>query len=152
MNRQQLLNRLETAWTALNGSFAGLSEARLTAPGVMGAWSVKEILAHVTTWEEEALKALPAIAAGGATPRYIQYGGIDGFNAKMSEQKRPLSLADTLRQMDDTYQRLLAYLQSVPDEQLTRETRFRHRLRLDTYGHYPLHAKAIRAWREQTGG
>ena len=33
--------------------------------------------------------------------------------------------------------------------QLTRETRFRRRLRLDTYGHYPKHAEAIRRWREQ---
>lgn len=152
MDRQQLLNRVETAWTALKESYAGLPDARLTASGVMGDWSVKEILAHVTTWEEEALEALPVIMAGGKTPRYIQYGGIDGFNARMSEQKRSLSLDHVLRQLDDTHQRLLAYLQSAPDEQLARETRFRHRLRLDTYSHYPLHARAIREWREQTGG
>jgi hypothetical protein len=33
----------------------------------------------------------------------------------------------------------------------TRETRFRRRLRLDTYGHYPTHARAIRAWRTTSG-
>jgi hypothetical protein len=37
----------------------------------------------------------------------------------------------------------------VPPEHLAKETRFRHRLRLDTYGHYPLHTQAIRQWRER---
>ena len=33
-------------------------------PGVTGAWSVKDILAHVTTWEGEALKHLPLVLRG----------------------------------------------------------------------------------------
>ena len=45
--------------------------------------------------------------------------------------------------------RLIDYLHSVPEEHFTRETPFRHRLRLDTYSHYPLHARAIREWRER---
>jgi hypothetical protein len=39
---------------------------------------------------------------------------------------------------------------SVPEELFTRETRFRRRLRFDTYGHYPIHARAIRQWRERS--
>ena len=115
----------------------------------MGEWSVKDILGHVTTWEEEALKALPLILTGGRPPRYIQYGGIDAFNAQMAEQKRDLALSEVLRQLEETHRRLLDYLQSVPEEHLARETPFRHRLRLDTYSHYPLHARAIHEWRER---
>jgi len=111
---------------------------------------VKDILAHVTTWEEEALQYLPLIIKGGRPPRYsIKYGGINGFNAQMTAQKRGLSLSDVLRQLDETHRRLIDYVQSVPEEQFTRETRFRRRLRLDTYSHYPKHAEAIRKWREQ---
>ena len=149
MDRQQLLKRLDGAWTAIKESVAGLTEAELMEPGVMGDWSVKDILAHVTTWEEEALKYLPLIITGGRPPRYIQYGGIDAFNAQMTEQKRDLALSDVLRQLDETHLRLIDYIRSVPEEHYTRETRFRHRLRLDTYSHYPLHARAIREWREQ---
>ena len=81
MNRSQLLRRVHTAWEALEQSFAALSEARLTEPGVSGEWSVKDILAHVTTWEAEALKYLPLIVEGGTPPRYASEGGIDVFNA-----------------------------------------------------------------------
>jgi hypothetical protein len=149
MDKHQLLKRLEKAWTAINESYDGLSDAQLTEPGVMGNWSVRDILAHVTTWEEEALKYLPLIINGGRPPRYIQYGGIDAFNAQMTEQKRGLALTDVLRQLDETHRRLIDYIENVPEDYFTRETRFRHRLRLDTYSHYPIHAKAIQAWRER---
>ncbi len=150
MDRHQLLERLDKAWTALKASYAGLSDAQMTEPGVVGAWSVKDILAHVTTWEEESLKYLPLIATGGRPPRYsVQYGGVDAFNAQMAEQKRRLSLSEVLKQLDETHHRLVDYIQAVPEEQFTRETPFRRRLRLDTYSHYPLHARAMRGWREQ---
>jgi len=152
MDRQQLLNKLDKAWAAFKESYTGLSELQLTEPGVTGDWSVKDILAHVTTWEEEALKYLPLISKGGRPPRYITYGGIDAFNAQMSEQKRGLALADVLRQLDETHGRLIDYVQSVPEAHFTRETRFRRRLRLDTYSHYPIHARAIREWRERSAG
>lgn len=127
-----------------------MSDAQLMEPGVTGEWSVRDILAHVTTWEEEALKHLPLILEGGRPPLYsAKYGGIDDFNALMTEQKRGLSLAEVLRQLDETHRRLIEYIHSAPEEQFTRETRFRRRLRLDTYSHYPKHAKAIARWREQ---
>jgi uncharacterized protein (TIGR03083 family) len=151
LKRQQLLTRLEDAWAALQQSYAGLSDAQMTTPGVAGEWSVKDILAHVATWEEEALKYLPLIIEGGRPPRYVSYGGIDAFNAQMTASKRGLSLADILRRLEDTHRQLIAYLHGVPEEHFTSETRFRHRLRLDTYSHYPLHTRMIRAWREQVG-
>ena len=149
MKKHQVFQKLEQAWTALKESYAGLPDAQITEPGVMGEWSVKDILAHVTTWEEEALKYLPLILSGGRPPRYIQYGGIDAFNVQVAEQKRDLALSEVLRQLEDTHRRLIDYLHSVPEEHFTRETRFRHRLRLDTYSHYPEHAKAIRQWRQR---
>jgi len=119
-------------------------------PGVTGAWSIKEIIAHVTWWEEEALTHLPLILAGGRPPRYsVTYGGIDAFNAGMTEQRKGLSLPEVLRQRDEVHGRLIAFIEAVPDDQVGGETRFRRRLRLDTYGHYPKHARAIRKWREQ---
>ena len=97
MDRRQLLKRLEEAWEALKESYAGLSDAELLEPGVAGAWSVRDVIAHVTWWEEEALTHLPLILAGGRPPRYsVTYGGIDAFNARMTAQKKDLSLAEVL--------------------------------------------------------
>jgi hypothetical protein len=147
MDRQATLRKLDQAWTAFKESFADLTESRLTEPGVTSDWSVKDILAHVTTWEQEALKYLPLIVAGDHPPRYVRYGGIDAFNAKMTEEKRDLSLREVLRQLDDIHGRLVDLVRRTDDAQFTHDTRFRRRLRLDTYSHYPQHAAAIRQWR-----
>jgi hypothetical protein len=150
MERQQVLQRLEKAWREFQQSYAGLTNSELLEPGVIKAWSVRDILAHVTTWEEEALKAFPVLLEGKRTPSYrALYGGIDSFNAKTTEQKRAMSLSQVREELERTHRRVIEYVQSVPEEQFTRETRFRRRLRLDTYSHYPIHAKAIRKWREQ---
>jgi hypothetical protein len=150
MNRQQLLTRLDTAWQVFLESYAGLSHSQLTESGVVDDWSVKDILAHVTTWEEEALRLLPLIVAGGRPPRYsVADWGIDAFNALMTERKRELPLSAVLKQLDETHRRLIELIENAPDDQITRETRFRRRLRLDTYGHYPIHTAMITAWRER---
>lgn len=148
--RQKLLLRLDRAWGAFKDSYAGLSNPELLDPGVTGAWSVRDIIAHVTTWEEEALKHLPLVLMGKRPPRYsVTYGGIDAFNARMTEQKKNLSLVEVVRHQEDVHRRLLALIEGTPENQLGGDTRFRHRLRLDTYGHYPKHASAIKEWRER---
>ena len=148
MTRQQLRARLDKAWIEFKDSFAGLSASELTQPGVTRAWSVKDIIAHVTTWEEEALKHLPSILKGKRPPLYsVTHGGIDAFNAEMTKRNAKLSLTQVLRRSDATHGRLIALVERVSETQIVRETRFRKRLRLDTYSHYPIHAKAIRKWR-----
>jgi hypothetical protein len=153
MAKAQLLARLDTAWEAFKASYAGLSESELMASGVTGTWAIRDIIAHVTWWEEEALTYLPRILDDGRPPRYsTTYGGIDAFNAQMTERKRHLSLSEVLRQQDDTHRRLVTYLQRVPEDQFAAGTRFHKRLRQDTYGHYPKHAKAILQWRGRAAG
>jgi uncharacterized protein (TIGR03083 family) len=152
MKKEQLLGKIDAAWASFQESYAGLSERQLTQPGVTGDWSVKDILAHVTTWEEEALHHLPGILEGKRPPRYsVLYGGIDAFNALKTEENRRRSLAEVLARLDETHARLVAYVAAAPDEQFTTETRFRRRVRLDAYSHYPIHTRAILAWRAEQG-
>lgn len=152
MKKEQLIGKIDVTWSALQESYAGLSEAQMSEPGVTGEWSVKDILAHVTTWEEEALHHLPGILAGQRPPRYsVLYGGIDAFNALKTEENRQRQLADVMARLDETHARLLAYVAAAPEEQFTTDTRFRRRIRLDTYGHYPVHTQAISEWRVSNG-
>src|SRR5437899_11422169 len=96
--RQQLLKRLDKAWCVFKDSYAGLSDADLLEPGVTGAWSVRDIIAHVTTWEEEALRHLPLVLMGKRPPRYsVTHSGIDAFNATTTERKTNSSLPEVFR-------------------------------------------------------
>ena len=110
--RQELLKRLDKAWSAFQGSYAGLSESELQEPGVTGAWSVRDIIAHVTTWEEEALRHLPHVLHGEKPPKYsVTHGGIAAFNAQATEQKKNLSIREVLKQQDNVHRRLIALIE-----------------------------------------
>lgn len=149
MNHAQLLQRISTRWDEFTASYAGLTGADMQTPGVVEDWSVRDILAHVSWWEEEALTHLPTILEGGRPERYsVRWGGIDAFNAAMTERRAALSLEEVLELHQSTHARLLDYLAGVPETAIATETRFRRRLRLDTWGHYPIHTEHIRAWRE----
>jgi hypothetical protein len=145
----RLLKSLDAAWKAFQESYAGLSDSQMEEPGVVGDWSVKDMLAHVTTWEQEALRYLPLIMEGGSPPRYKTYGGIDAFNARMTEEKRILPLSEVLLQLQEVHEQLVDFVANVPMEHLSSAARARRRLRLDTYAHYPEHTTAILEWRQR---
>ena len=147
MDRKQLLQRLDGPWQAFCHSYHDLDESSLSSPEIDG-WSVKDLIGHVASWEEETLKALPVILEGRRPPRY---GGIDRFNAGQIERRRGWNLDEVVRELADNHSRLLQYLEAAPESAFAMETRFRHRLRLDTYSHYPEHTEAILAWRRGRG-
>jgi hypothetical protein len=146
--KQALLQQIEKAWNQFRDSYAGLTELEMLQTGVTGEWSVRDIIAHVTTWEEETLEHLPGMLRGERCPRYsVRYGGINAFNALMTEKKKDFSFSDVLREQDKVHRKLIQFIEGVPEEFLSSGTRFRHRLRMDTYSHYPKHAAAIRRWK-----
>lgn len=145
-----LIDKVETAWADFHAAYAGLSDDDLLIPGVTGDWSIRDLIAHVTWWDAEAIAHLPTVLAGNIPPRYsVTYGGIDAFNALKTEEKRDLTLDEVRAEAKATHQRLLDYLRSIPPKALKGNSKFTHRLRLDTYGHYPTHAADIRRWRDR---
>ncbi len=152
MTKDQLLKKIENAWQEFTAAYDGLSKTQMLQPDVTGNWSVKDIIAHVTLWEGEALKHLPDIVKGKTPPKYsVTHGGIDAFNALMTERKRDLPLAEILKEQQKMHLGLLVYVSTLPDEVFATDTKARRRIRLDCYGHYPIHAKAIREWRKRIG-
>jgi hypothetical protein len=140
---------LEQEWQAFLKSFADLPKTDLLEAGVCGEWSIRDLMAHVTTWEEETLEALPLILEGKRTPKYsTKYGGVDAFNALQYEKKHSLSLAQVRRDLASTHKRLVAFLSDLPETAFT--PRLVRRLGIDTYKHYQEHREQIEGWRGKT--
>lgn len=149
MTVEVILNRIHAAYRAFTSSFDGLSEAQMLEPGVVGSWSVRDLVAHVSTWEQECLQALAVIRRGERLPRYRDlYGGINAFNKLMTERKAGLALPEVLAQAAQVHADLLAAVRSLSEAEAGSNTRVYKRLRVDTWEHYPEHTQAIRAWRE----
>ncbi len=145
--KERTLDRLEREWQALFQLWEDLPEDILLLPGAVGHWSTRDVMAHITTWENEALKALPLILEGKPLPRYM---GIDAFNAREQEHKRHLPLKRVKEELLATHHKLIQFLENVP-ESVFASARFTKRLRLDAIGHYREHAAQIAAWRTEQG-
>jgi len=150
MSKERVLNRIEQGWKIFLESFRCLTDNTMMESGAVGYWSVRDVLAHIATWEEEALKALPLILEGKSTPRYTRYGGIDAFNAQEQERKQHLSIELVKQESVATHQRLLDFLAELPESTFSPKSRFVKRLRLDTYNHYREHANQITQWRAES--
>ena len=146
MNRDQLIQRVDQRWRDFSDTYQRLPSDALLRAGVVGEWSVKDLISHIAVWEEESLTALSLIADEKWLPRYARFGGIDAFNQMKWLQFRDSPLPDVLSRSADTHRRLLDYLATAPEHLITGETRFRRRLRLDTYGHSQEHTRQIIAW------
>jgi len=136
----------------LLGSVEGLPDNALLEPNVVGVWSIRDTLAHVTTWEVEAQKALPVILRDQSLPRYAQNGGIDAFNAREREKKKNLSTHQVREELLATHQHLMSFLEAVPESYFISSNRFIRRLRWDIWNHYREHSRQILAWRKLRGG
>jgi uncharacterized protein (TIGR03083 family) len=98
---------------------AGLSDASAERPGLGGGeWSVKDLLGHLTSWEEYALAALDAWAAGETAPidRALRRDGLDSVNLAAVEAKASRAYEAIRGDFEAVHSRLLARLREMTDE------------------------------------
>jgi hypothetical protein len=149
MKKERLLSKVDANWDLLVNSFAGLDENQLDEKGVVGEWSVRDLLAHVTTWEEEAVKVLALAQSGQPIPGYRPYGGIDNFNAREQERKQSLSLEQLKADLVSTHGILIEHLMHIAESEFLGNKSLLRRLSFDTYRHYQEHANQILGWRHR---
>lgn len=144
----QLIERIDANWDAFRQSYEGLSDEEMLEPGVTGSWSVRDILAHVAVWDALVRTVLPGILETGHRPEYDEANeDLGAFNARMTEEKRGLSLDQVRQELEQNHQRLMEYLRDVAPDEVAANEAFRERLTADTWDHYPEHSAAIRDWR-----
>jgi hypothetical protein len=96
----------------LLAAISGLDEAALDRTGVLGDWSIKNVLAHIAAWEAWVVQALPARMATGTTPQDLQQRADDEdrFNAEEVAEREELTPDEQLMELERTRAELLAYI------------------------------------------
>ncbi|MBI3456003.1 MAG: DinB family protein [Candidatus Rokubacteria bacterium] len=115
------METLAQAHQALLDRLGQLSDHELTRPATSGggAWSAKDLLGHITFWEEIALETLAEWRAG-KRPRaedIFRAGDVDRVNAENFERKRDLPLEAIRAQAERTHRALLAAIEGTTDEE-----------------------------------
>ena len=98
----------------------GLSEEQCLAPGVCGVWSVKDIIAHLTSFEWVLVDVLTACAKAGPTPNLDYYTSIDGdaFNAVEVGKRQAKTMEAVVQEYDEGYEAVKRALRLVSESDL----------------------------------
>lgn len=98
-----------------------IGDERMTEPGAVGEWSVKNLIAHVAWSEREATEMLEHHQMAGSALWSLSE---DERNHAVYEQNRDRPLADVRAEADESSRRLLAALDALPEADLHDPSRF----------------------------
>ncbi len=125
--KKQLLETIEAEQNALEQFLVSLSAAQMTQPGVVGEWSVKDVLAHLLEWQDmvlnwhsAALKGkVPAVPAEG-----LSWAQLPLLNQRIYEKHCNRPFADIQKEFRTSYKKTLSVIQGLSDEDLFTRGRY----------------------------
>lgn len=136
----------------------GFPETAWETPGACGVWSVKDIIAHLASYEQVLVDILSTFTGGGATPAlkaYIEPGG--QFNDSEVNRRKEKTAQDILAEFNDAHTQVMALIVNIPIETLRRDGTlpwYGMNYALDDvlvymyYGHKREHSAQIAAFRD----
>jgi hypothetical protein len=152
-SKEQLLNEIRTRHKWLEEKIAGIPRDVFLEPRTVGAWSVKDTIAHVTAWEKKFLSWYRDGLAGNKVdmPDWRVRGTLGAINRRIFEENLSRDFDDVLADFAATYRQVLSTIESISEEDIFTPGRFAwtgKRKLLDyiwgnTAGHYAEHLAAI---------
>lgn len=131
--RRAILQDIQQAWVELRNALRSLTEHEIVETGSWGAYSFKDMMAHIATWERILMQRIQALEEGREPPTIED---IDAFNEEEIRRSQHLSLREVWDRFTETHEKLLEVLERTPV--LTREL-----VAPDTYEHYREHLQDI---------
>jgi hypothetical protein len=149
-DRERILAHADETRRGLLVAIDGLTDDQMMKP-VVGDWSVKDLLAHVASWEEVALPDIERVARGDA-PALAAFDlkRVDEFNALIMSLRRHFSLDQARRELDAFRSSLLEAIGRLPDSALAEGQFARGLLQICVY-HDTEHTEDIQNWRKREG-
>jgi len=139
--KSQLLSLIQTEHAQLETLLSSLSEEQMLRANVVGSWSVKDVLAHLTWWEQamisEVLYNVELDPGLNGEPWPTERA-----NELMVEAKRNTPLSEVLLAFHNSYQQLLQMVEGLTDKAFADEELSLH-LANNTGNHYAEHRKMI---------
>jgi hypothetical protein len=96
-------------------------------PGVAGAWSAKDIVAHLAAWRRRTVGRLEAVANGRPEPAPTWPADLhedDEINAWFHARDRDKSVREVLAESSGVFQQLVSAVAKLPEDALGDPARF----------------------------
>jgi hypothetical protein len=161
MNKDEILEALEDEREKFLDAIEGLNEPELLQPGVVGQWSVKDLIAHITLWEAELVKLLWQTAQG-QKPTTVHFSGVDmdARNAAWYQEQKDRSMERIVADFAAVRKQTSRRVEAFSDKDLNDQSRFSwlrgHPLwewiAEDSFAHEAEHTAQILDWRKRKEG
>jgi hypothetical protein len=117
----QLVALLDEQHAELTALLAAQPAEALDRKGVVGEWSIKNMLAHLAAWELTMVQALDERLVGGKSPEVMATiaASPDEWNAAQVADADHLSPEDQLAELAWTHDVLVQYLRTLDEATLT---------------------------------
>jgi len=89
----------------------------LETPGACGVWSVKDIIAHLASYEHVLVDVLATFLVGGPTPylsKFTQPGG--QFNDTEVDTRKEKTMKEVLSEFNDAHAQVMSLAAQIPVE------------------------------------
>lgn len=143
----------------LEKSYSRLSQAKMLEPGVVGEWSIKDLLAHLMDWEQRFITWYQ-MGVRGENPELPETGltwsELDHLNQQIYEKYRSRPLEEIQVAFEDSFMKILEVARSIPADDyfkpglypwLQNETLFDY-LVANSVEHYRWAEEMIRDWQK----
>jgi|SRR6266436_738668 hypothetical protein len=97
----------------------GFPESAWDTPGACGAWSVKDIVAHLASYEQVLVDVLTTFGGSDPTPvlnRFLEQGS--QFNDTEVNSRKGKTMKEVLGEYNDTHAQVMSMVAQLPSETL----------------------------------
>ncbi|MFX0016052.1 MAG: ClbS/DfsB family four-helix bundle protein [Promethearchaeota archaeon] len=159
--KEKLIELIKAERKNLELMINDLSKDQMLSPNVQGEWSIKDIIVHLTTWEQHGMGWIKAISKGDNPDvplKGYSWKDFELLNEEIYQKNRNRPLEEIISESTETFNNLIKLLQEFPKEYLektfySKEARKEHFLGKDVIYwrslHYKTHNQHIKKWLEK---
>ncbi len=157
MSTQDILDQLRQARQTLVAALDRLPPDAMLRPGVVGLWSIKDILAHLCAWESELITALSRL--DNQMPEMMKIEDINDWNEEQYHLNAPRPLDVVLEDFEGVHKHLLQAVLALDEKTLSDPRKFHwmegeplaYLVAESASWHEQEHAEQIQEWRKAQG-
>lgn len=155
MEKNELLKALEDSREQFMTLIEDLADEDMQIPGVVGEWSIKDILIHISRWEAELVKLLWQVQQNQKPSSLLLNNvNVDEINDRWYQESQSRPLGRVLDDFESVRLQTMLRVEDFSDQELTDQKRYPWMhgdplwkwIAADSYEHDAEHAEDIRIW------
>jgi hypothetical protein len=138
----ELLSRMDAGWTEFRGKMQSTPNELLEERLGTGAWTRKQMLAHIGTWHDLTIDRLVRFMDSGEPTGLDEHE--DEINARAARAATGRTTGEIVQGVEDSYRRLHRQVSRLADEQLEAHEWWALSIIVgNTFGHYEEHTSDL---------